>query len=114
MPPFQYTLAHSGAKLTDAQRQILIKGFAAGAQASQAASGESNGSTQTPSANASGSAAAVAAIQQDCGSCHSADQALAFRASSSQEAQALIQQMVQRGASVPDQDAQLMIQYWTR
>lgn len=28
MPPFQYTIIHRGAKLTDAEKQTLIKGYA--------------------------------------------------------------------------------------
>ena len=35
MPPFQYTLIHPGAKLTDAERQILVQGYEAGAAVTQ-------------------------------------------------------------------------------
>ena len=34
MPPFQYTLIHPGAKLTDAEKQTLVQGYAAGLAAS--------------------------------------------------------------------------------
>ena len=116
MPPFQYSLIHPHVRLTAAQKQTLIQGYAAGARASGGGSAATGGSGASSGSTGSGggSAAATAAIEQDCGSCHAADPALAFRASSTQEAQALIQQMVQRGASVSSQDAQLMIQYWTR
>ena len=30
MPPFQYTIIHPGAKLSDAEKQTLIKGYADG------------------------------------------------------------------------------------
>ncbi len=40
MPPFQYTIIHPGAKLTDAERQTLIEGYADGLAAF---SGASNG-----------------------------------------------------------------------
>ncbi len=34
MPPFQYTIIHRDAKLTDAERQTLVKGYADGLAAS--------------------------------------------------------------------------------
>jgi hypothetical protein len=120
MPPVQYTLLHPSAKLTDAQKQTLIDGYVAGMAAmngsgTQSGSSGSGASTPAPSANGTGSAAdATAAIQQDCSTCHSPDPALSFRAGSAAEAQSLIQAMVQQGASVSPQDAQLMIDYWTR
>jgi hypothetical protein len=120
MPPLQYTMLHPNAKLTDAEKQTLIDGYAAGLAAMNGSSSGSGGSssgssTPTPAASATVSTAdATAVIQQDCGSCHAADPALAFQASSAAEAQALIDSMVQRGAQVSAQDAQLMIQYWTR
>ena len=121
MPPPQYTLLHPNAKLTDAQKQTLIAGYTAGVAAmngSGSGSGSSSGSggsTPTPAASSTASTAdATAVIQQDCGSCHAPDSALAFRAGSTAEAQSLIQAMVQQGAQVSSQDAQLMIKYWTR
>ena len=71
MPPFQYTIIHPGAKLTDAQKQTLIKGYAAGLAASGASSGgqpepQSSAtptSTPTPTASSTSSSAdAVATI----------------------------------------------------
>jgi uncharacterized membrane protein len=122
MPPFQYTLIHRSAKLTDAQKQTLIQGYAAGVAAmngSGSQSGDSgtgdSSSTPAPTAGATVSTAdATAVIQQDCNSCHSSDPALAFRAGSAAEAQALIQDMVQRGAQVSAQDQEVLVQYFTR
>lgn len=120
MPPLQYTLLHPNAKLTDAQKQTLINGYAAGLAAMNGSSNPAGGSgsassTPTPAASATVSTAdATAVIQQDCSSCHAADPALAFQTSSASQAQALIDDMVQRGAQVSSQDARLMIKYWTR
>jgi len=115
MPPMQYTLLHPNAKLSDAQKQTLIAGYSAGVAAMNGSSSGSGGSTPTPAAKATVSTAdATAAIQQDCSSCHAPDPALAFRTSSTAEAQALVQAMIQRGAQVSSQDQKTMIQYWTR
>ena len=110
MPPPQYTLMHSNAKLSDAQKQTLIDGYAASVAAMDRQGGQSSGSTTQ---STSTQADAVAAINADCSSCHSSDQALSFRAGSTAEAQALIQDMIQRGARVSAQDAQLMVDYFT-
>ena len=57
---------------------------------------------------------AVAIIDQRCGSCHPTDRALAFRAGSEAEAQALIDNMVQRGAQVTPEEQQVLVQYFTQ
>jgi mono/diheme cytochrome c family protein len=118
MPPLQYTLIHSGAKLTDAEKQALVQGYAAGIAASGGASsvGSSSGSNtqSTPATTAGAGADAVAVINQRCSTCHLADQALAFRAGSVAEAQALIDDMIQRGAQVTPEEQQLMVQYFTQ
>jgi mono/diheme cytochrome c family protein len=120
MPPFQYTLIHRNAKLTDAQKQTLIAGYAAGVAAMSGSSSGSGGSTTsssspTPTASATASTTdATAVIQQDCSSCHSSDPALAFTASNTGEAQALIDDMIQRGAQVSSQDQTILVQYFTR
>jgi Haem-binding domain len=113
MPPFQYTLIHPGAKLTDAEKQTLIQGYAAGIAASGGASSDGQG-TATPSATPTSGADAVAIINQRCSTCHPADQALAFRAGSAAEAQALIDNMIQRGAQVTPQEQQALVQYFTQ
>jgi hypothetical protein len=112
MPPLQYTLIHSDAKLTDAEKQTLVKGYAAG----MAASGTSNGgaSTSSPSPSPSPTADAVAIINQSCSSCHPADRALSFRAGSESEAKALIDAMIQRGAQVTSEEQGLLVQYFTQ
>jgi hypothetical protein len=101
MPPLQYTLLHPGAKLTEAKRQILMQGFRA-----SLAKG-------TPTTAVSASADATAIINARCGICHSASAALRFRASSTDKARALIDRMVQRGASVSPAEEQLLIKNFT-
>jgi hypothetical protein len=120
MPPFQYTLIHPNAKLSDAEKQTLINGYAAGL----AAGGSSSGGQPTPQSSASASATptpttsatadAVAIINSVCSQCHPADAALNFHAGSTAEAQALIDDMVQRGAQVTSAQQQALVQYFTR
>jgi hypothetical protein len=117
MPPMQYTLIHPSAKLTDAEKKTLIAGYTAGLAASGSSGGQgSTGSaaTATPTPTATATADAVAIINQRCGTCHPADQALSYRAGSEGEAQALIDDMVQRGAQVTPDEEQTLIQYFTR
>lgn len=116
MPPFQYTIIHPDAKLTDAEKQVLVAGYTAGLTASGASSGTSPEPVPSASASPAPTATtdAVAVIGRRCGSCHSTDQALAFRAGSEAEAQALIDSMVQRGAQVTPQEQQALVQYFTQ
>jgi hypothetical protein len=115
MPPFQYTLIHPGAKLTDAEKQTLVQGYEAGVAAG---SGASNGgqtqSSPTPAPTASATSDPVAIINQRCSTCHPADQALAFRAGSAAEAQALIDSMIQRGAQVSTDEQAALVRYFTQ
>jgi hypothetical protein len=112
MPPFQYTLIHPGAKLTDAEKQTLVQGYAAGVAASSgSSSGGQPSSSPSPSPSSTTSTDAVAIINQRCSTCHPADQALSFRAGSAAEAQALIDNMVQRGAQVTPEEQQALVQY---
>jgi len=117
MPPFQYTMIHPDAKLTDAEKQTLVQGYAAGAAAMAGASGGQSGSggSATPSP-APTSGDAVAIINQRCSvsTCHTPDRALAFRASSAAEAQALLDDMVRRGAQVTPEEQQALVQYFTQ
>jgi hypothetical protein len=109
MPPFQFTLLHPDAKLSDAEKQTLVDGF----QASLADNGGTAAPTPAPAATSSGSDA-VAIINAECSRCHSADAALQYHASSTGEAQALIDQMVQQGATVSAAEEQTLIAYFTR
>jgi hypothetical protein len=110
MPPLQYTLLHPGAKLSTAEQQTLLRGF-------QASLADNNGGgTPAPSATASApvsSSDATAIINARCGSCHSAQPALQYRAASAAEAQSLIDAMVQQGASVSAAEAQTLVKYYT-
>jgi len=110
MPPPQYVLLHPSARLSDAEKRTLLAGFAASLPANSA--GGSPPATATPSA--SPAADAVAIISARCSSCHSPDQALQFRASSAADANALIDAMVQRGATVTDPERQVLVQYFTQ
>ena len=112
MPPIQYTLIHSDAKLSDAEKQTLIAGYASGMTASGSSSGGASTSSPTPSPTST--ADAVAIINDVCSRCHSADQALSFQAGSAAEAQALIDAMIQRGAQVTPEQEQVLIAYFTR
>jgi len=118
MPPFQYTIIHRDAKLTDAEKQVLIAGYTAGLTASGASSETSPepapSATTTAAPTPTATADAVAVIGRRCGSCHPADQALAFHAGSEAEAQALIDSMVQRGAQVTPEEQQVLAQYFVR
>ena len=111
MPPLQFTLLHPNAKLSDAEQQTLVRGFEASLAANNG--GGTPTPTPTPSVTASGPDA-VAIIDSSCSSCHSTDNALQFRASSADQAKALIDQMVQRGATVTAAEEQTLIDYFTR
>jgi mono/diheme cytochrome c family protein len=111
MPPFQYTIIHPGARLSEAEKQALTDGFAASLASGQSTSA---GSTPTPSPTAEAAVDAVTVIDQRCSTCHSADQALAFRAGDPAEAQALIDSMKQRGAQLTGAEEQALVEYFTR
>ena len=116
MPPIQYTLIHPDAKLTDAEKQTLIAGYEAGlAQSGSSSGGQPEPqSSSTPTPTASSTADAVAIINDVCSRCHPADPALSFHAGSTAEAQALIDNMIQRGAQVTPEQQQAIVQYFTR
>jgi hypothetical protein len=122
MPPLQYTLLHPSAKLSAADKQVLMDGFQqslaatqnGGSGSSSGSSSSSGGSTSSgSSSSSSSSSSATAIIDAQCGSCHSAAPAQQFRASSAAEAQALIDQMIQQGASVTPAQEQALIKYYT-
>jgi hypothetical protein len=108
MPPFQYTLIHPSAKLSDAQKKTLAAGYAASISANQASTLSSSPSSSPSSTDA------TAVINARCGGCHSAQSALDFRASSVDQAAQLIDDMVGRGASVTAAEKQTMIKYFTQ
>lgn len=115
MPPLQYTLVHPAAKLTDAENQTLVQGYDAGVTASTGSlSGSQAQNTPAPTATAGATSDAVAIINQRCSTCHSAEPALSFRAGSSAEAKALVDDMIQRGAQVTTQEEQALVQYFTQ
>ncbi len=121
MPPGIYTFIHRSAKLTDAERQTLLKGYTDGMAATGTGStgGSTGGTTDTTTGGTTGTttsadAAAVAIINQVCATCHSAQPALAFHAGSAADAKALIDDMVNRGATVTADQEQTLIQYYTR
>jgi len=117
MPPLQYTLLHPNAKLSAADKQTLLTGFqqSVAAMNNGGGSGSSSGggSSSSASSSSSSSSSATAIIDARCGSCHSAAPAQQFRASSASEAQALIDQMIQQGASVSPAEEQALIKYYT-
>lgn len=105
MPPIQYTIAHPEARLTEAQKQALVKGFQASLEANAA---KASGTPLTPLR------APEAIIQARCTSCHAADKALKFRAASPEGAQKLIDKMIQEGSEVLPPEAQTLVTYFTR
>jgi hypothetical protein len=111
MPPFQYTIAHPSAKLTDAEKQTLIKGYA---DSVAAMAGSSSGGSQSTGTTTGSDVAAIAAINQACGNCHSTTPALNYSAGSTAQAQALIDDMVKKGATLTAEQVQLLLQYFTR
>ena len=112
MPPPQYLLLHPSARLSDAEKKTLVAGFAASLPANTAGGSPTPTTTSSPSASPSGDAVAI--INARCGSCHSSQQALQFHAASAADANALIDSMVQRGATVSDQERQVLVQYFTQ
>jgi hypothetical protein len=116
MPPIQYTLMHPSAKLSDAQKKTLADAYAAGLASSGASSGGQPDpqSSATPAPTAAAGADAVAIINDVCSRCHPADAALSFRAGSTAEAQALVDDMIRRGAQVTPEQQQAIVQYFTR
>lgn len=116
MPPIQYTVIHGNAKLSDAERQTLIDGYTTGLAVSGASTGSlpDPQSSATPSPTSAAGVDAVAIINDVCSRCHPAAPALAFRAGSTAEAQALVDDMIQRGAQVTPEQQQAIVQYFTR
>ena len=112
MPPLQYTLLHPSAKLSDQQKQTLLKGFRASLADQNGASGSATPAPSPTSTSAGNDA--VALINARCSTCHSPDPALQFRTTSADQAKALIDNMVQQGASVSASEEQTLIKYYTR
>jgi len=109
MPPQQYLLLHPSARLSGDQKRQLVAGFVASLPANGGAA-----SQPVPAASSAPSNDAVAIIDGRCGSCHAPDPALQFRAASAAEANALIDQMVQQGATVSDQERRVLVRSFTR
>lgn len=138
MPPLQFTLLHPGAKLSATERQQLIAGFqqsladrrnggagtagsassagggSGGGSSSSAGSGSSSGAgSSTGSGSSSSGPDPTAVIAARCSSCHSSAPAQQFRASSAADARALIDQMVQQGASISPAEERALVKYYT-
>jgi len=58
--------------------------------------------------------AVVKAVNKNCVGCHSGDRALAYKAQDRAQAEALIAQMVARGAQVSPEDTALLVEYFVR
>src|SRR5450830_1432003 len=110
MPPLQFTLLHPSAKLSVAEKQQLLAGF------QQSLADQQNGSGPAASSSSVGSSSGsdpTAIIEARCGSCHSSAPAQQFRASSAADAKALIDQMIQQGATITPVEEQALIKYYT-
>ena len=112
MPPFQYTLIHPGAKLTDAEKRTLLEGYTAG----MATSGGQTGATPSadPTTGSSADAGVFAIIDQRCSTSNTDDRAIAYRAGSAEAAPALIADMIRCGAQVTPDEQQVLVQYFTQ
>src|SRR5450759_4922065 len=114
MPPLQFTLLHPGAKLSAAEGQQLLAGFQQSLADQQNGSGPAASSSTAGSSSGSSSGSdPTAIIDARCGSCHSSAPAQQFRASSAAEAKALIDQMIQQGATITPAEEQALIKYYT-
>jgi len=114
MPPLQFTLLHPAAKLSAAVKQQLLAGFQQSLADQQKGSGPAaTSSTADSSSGPSSGSNPTAIIDARCGSCHSSAPAQQFRASSAAEAKALIDQMIQQGATITPAEEQALIKYYT-
>lgn len=104
MPPIQYTIAHPEARITEAQKQALVKGFQASLEANAPKAPVALTPLQSPEA----------IIQARCAGCHAPSRALKFRASSPEKAQALIDKMIRKGSDVLPPETQTLVTYFTR
>jgi Haem-binding domain len=109
MPPLQYTLLHPNAELSDAEKQTLIAGYERSLAANGGGAPGGQPSAAPPAASAADGAALV---QSRCGTCHQAP--TSYHAGSAEEARALVENMVQRGASASAAEEQALIAYFTR
>jgi|GEM_PF-105874 len=118
MPPLQFTLLHPGAKLSAADKQRLLAGFQQSLADQQNGSGPTASSSSAGSSSGSSSGSSLGSdpttiIDARCGSCHSSAPAQQFRASSAADAKALIDQMIQQGATITPAEEQALIKYYT-
>jgi hypothetical protein len=113
MPPIQYTLIHPGAKLSDAEKRTLTAGYRDSLAVNGGVASDGGQSTPTAAPTAAGNTAdATAIIASRCSACHQAP--TTYRAGSAAEAQALIDNMIQQGATVTPAEEQALIAYFTR
>lgn len=108
MPPWYYTAVHPEARLNDAQKQILVRGFQASLTA-DAGGGESPDLVQASYHETD----AAAIINVRCSQCHTPRRALDFRASSPAKAKALIDRMIRHGARVPASAEPVLVRHFT-
>jgi len=127
MPPLRYTILHRGAALTAAEKQALVDGFRASLDARRAAAQPPQPAAAPPPAEAPDVQPltlppppappvkeAKAIIASRCAGCHSAAKAASYRAAGAAEANALIDQMVKKGARLKPGQAEVLVAYYTR
>ena len=115
MPPLQYTLLHPKARLSAAEKKQLVAGFEQSLAAQQGVSTPVAVPSTTPTNGGSPLGSdPTAIIDARCGACHSSAPAQQFRASSAAEAQAMIDQMIQQGATLTPGEEQALIAFYTR
>ena len=109
MPPLPFTLVHPEARLTEAEKQTLLKGF----QASLAGNA-GLGPVADARSSATPGSSAVTIIQASCRSCHPAAFALQYRTASAGRAKALLDRMVRHGARLSAPAEQTLINQFIR
>lgn len=118
MPPQRYTLIHRGARLTGEEKQILLQGYEASLNVNSGTTSEEPAESPSPTETAgptpTETAGVTAIINARCTSCHPADRALDYREDNVDEAEALLDEMIQRGASLTTGEREALIQYFTQ
>ncbi len=109
MPPIQYTLLHPNAKTLGCREADTHRRLPERVRREQR--GDVGRRPIVDPATA-GTADGAALVQARCSACHSAP--TSYHAGSTAEAQALIENMIQRGASVSPAEEQALIAYFTR
>jgi mono/diheme cytochrome c family protein len=109
MPPIQYTIAHPEARLSEAQKQVLLASF----RNSLPLNGAQPRTAPLVRVSDPGSES-DRILQANCTSCHSSRKPLAYRTSDPARAQALLDRMKRRGARLTPAMERILVERFTR